>query len=286
MRKNGKFWRCRKRRLSFESPLIMGVLNVTPDSFSDGGCYVDRRAALERAYDMVSRGVDIIDVGGESTRPGSVEVSPEEEVKRVCPLVSRLVAELDVAVSVDTRHALVAAEALNAGAHIINNIMPPEETEGLVRQAAASGAGLVVMHTRGTPATMNSMAEYNNVVADVQRELRAGVDFAVAKGVAMEQIVIDPGIGFAKKCEHNLELLARLEKLRGIAPVLAGASRKRFIGDVCDAPDAKDRLGGSIGAAVMSVLHGAAVVRAHDIKESRQALQIVAAIQKFAKQES
>ncbi len=278
-------WSCRKRRLSLETPLVMGVLNVTPDSFYDGGRYFDLQIAVDRAHEMVRQGADIIDVGGESTRPGSNEVQLEDELKRVCPVIRRVADELDVAISIDTRHVAVAEAALRAGADIINNIMPIDATEGVARLAAGSGAGLVVMHMRGTPSTMNSLTAYEDVVADVEQRLSEGVDFALENGVVAEQIVVDPGIGFAKVTEHNLKLLAQLEKLCGIAPVLVGASRKRFIGDVCDAPDAKDRVGGSVGAAVMSILHGASVVRVHDVKESRQALSIVAAIREFEKQD-
>jgi len=278
-------WSCRKRRLSLETPLLMGVLNVTPDSFYDGGRYLDLQIAVDRAHEMVRQGADIIDVGGESTRPGSNEVQLEDELKRVCPVIRRVADELDVAISIDTRHVAVAEAALSAGADIINNIMPIDVTEGVARLAAGSGAGLVVMHMRGTPSTMNSLTAYEDVVADVEQRLREGVDFALENGVVAEQIVVDPGIGFAKVTEHNLKLLGQLEKLCGIAPVLVGASRKRFIGDVCDASDAEDRVGGSVGAAVMSILHGASVVRVHDVKESRQALSIVAAIREFEKQD-
>ena len=263
----------------------MGILNVTPDSFFDGGCYFDPQIAVDRAHEMVRQGADIIDVGGESTRPGSTEVQLDEELKRVCPVISRMAEELDVAISVDTRHVAVAEQALKVGADIVNNVMPLESTGEMARLAAESGAGLVVMHMRGTPQTMNTLTDYSDMMAEVQERLHSGVDFAIENGVAAAQIVIDPGIGFAKQTAHNLELLAYLENLCGIAPVLIGASRKRFIGDVCNEPDAKERVGGSVGAAVMSVLHGASIVRVHDVKESCQALAVVAAIREFEEQD-
>jgi len=278
-------WICAKRRVSLKKPLVMGILNVTPDSFFDGGRYFDPQLAVDRAHEMVRQGADIIDVGGESTRPGSTEVQLDEELQRVCPVISRLATELDVAISVDTRHLSVAEEALNAGADIINNIMPLEDTIEMAKLAAGSGAGLVVMHMRGTPQTMTLLTAYNDVLAEVQDRLRAGVDLALENGVAAGQIVIDPGIGFAKETGDNLLLLAHLKKLCGIAPVLVGASHKRFIGDVCNEPDAQERVGGSVGAAVMSVMHGASIVRVHDVKESCQALSVVAAIREFEEQD-
>jgi dihydropteroate synthase len=259
----------------------MGILNVTPDSFSDGGSYIDLRAAVDRAYEMAGQGADIIDVGGESTRPGSDEVSVEVELARVVPVIARLADGLDLPLSIDTRHAEVARAALDAGAVIINNVMPIAADEAIAGLAAESGAGLVVMHMRGSPRTMNSLASYDDVVEDVLRMLRESVEFALKHGVARDQIVVDPGIGFAKDTRHNLKLIAGLERLCELAPVLAGASRKRFIAELCNESDALERTGGSVGAAVMSVLHGAAVVRVHDVKESVQALTVVNAVREF-----
>ncbi len=281
IQRNHNFWVCGKRRLSLKKPLVMGILNVTPDSFYDGGHYLDSQAAVDRARLLVRQGADIIDVGGESTRPGSTEVEPQEELERVCPVITRLSAELDVAISIDTRHLSVAQAALNAGADIINNVMSLDAIKDLARIAAGSGAGLVVMHMRGTPQTMASLTAYDDVLAEVQARLRAAVDLALENGVAVNQIVVDPGIGFAKETRHNLELLARLQEIRELAPVLVGGSRKRFIGDICNEPVPQKRIGGSLAVVVMSVLNGASIVRVHDVKESCQALSIVAAIQKL-----
>ncbi|MFO7936911.1 MAG: dihydropteroate synthase [Kiritimatiellia bacterium] len=279
-----KVWFCRERKIPLDPPLIMGVLNVTPDSFFDGGRYFEPDAAFDRAREMVRQGADIIDVGGESTRPGACEVEVKEELKRVVPVICRITAELDVAVSIDTRHLPVAEAALNAGAHIINNIMPLDESGEFARLAVQSRSGLVLMHMRGSPETMTELTDYDNVLEDVAHRLQECVEFALAQGVARKQIVIDPGIGFAKKTIHNLELLAHLERIREIAPVLVGVSHKRFIGELCSSPDVEDRIGGSIGAALMSILHGASIVRVHDVKETRQAVTVADAIENRKKQ--
>jgi len=258
----------------------MGILNVTPDSFFDGGRYFDAADAVSHACRMVDEGADIIDVGGESTRPGADEVSIEDELKRVIPVIRALKAAVQIPISIDTRHVAVAREAVNAGACIINNIMPLAGDVLMARLAADCGAGLVVMHMRGTPATMSDLAVYDDVVKDVFNSLKESCDFARDNGVAAEQIVVDPGIGFAKNQTHNLELLACLENFAELAPVMVGASRKRFIGDICQTPNAADRVGGSLGVAVWSALHGASVIRVHDVKESRQALSVLREIRK------
>lgn len=281
LRDEARVWSCRERRLALRTPLVMGILNVTPDSFSDGGRYVDLQAAVDRAHEMADQGADIIDVGGESTRPGSEEVSVECELERVIPVITRIAGELELPVSIDTRHAVVARAALDAGADIINNVMPLSADEKIARFAADSGAGLVLMHMRGSPQTMSALTSYDDVVEDVFGMLRENIDFAFKHGVACAQIVVDPGIGFAKDTSHNLKLIAGLERLSELAPVLAGSSRKRFIAELCNEPDAAKRTGGSVGAAVMSVLHGAAVVRVHDVRESVQALTVVNAVREF-----
>lgn len=270
-----RWWQCGRFRISLETPLVMGVLNVTPDSFSDGGRYFDAEIAVARALTMVAEGAAMIDVGGESTRRGAMELSIESELQRVLPVLRSVCAAVKVPVSIDTRHAAVAAAAVGEGASIINNIMPLAGDKAMARVTAESGAGLVVMHMRGTPAKMNTLANYEHVVEEVFEELRNSYDFALANGVAADQIVVDPGIGFAKGTRHNLAVLAGVARLRELAPVLVGASRKRFIGELCHAPAAGDRVGGSLGAAVWCVLNGVSIIRTHDVKESCQALTIV-----------
>lgn len=260
----------------------MGVLNVTPDSFSDGGRYLDTDAAVEHAFRMVDCGAAVIDVGGESTRPGAGEVPVEIELQRIIPVLKALSTAVRVPLSVDTRHAEVAEAAVRAGASIINNVMPLAGDPAMARVAAVSGAGLVVMHMRGNPAVMNTLAVYGDVVEEVVQELRESYAFALANGVAAEQIVVDPGIGFAKELDHNLKLLACLERLREIAPVLVGVSRKRFIGEIAHVHDAEERVGGSLAAALWSVLRGASVIRVHDVRESCQAVSVLDAIRKAA----
>lgn len=278
--RESRCWKCGVVKLSLDTPLVMGILNVTPDSFYDGGRYFDTKSAVEHALKMIYQGADIIDVGGESTRPGADKISVDIELRRVIPVVKALTAEVQVPISIDTRHAVVAEAAVNEGAVIINNIMPLAGDAAMVRVAAESGAGLVVMHMRGTPASMSSLAVYDNVIEEVVSTLEESLAFGLENGVAAEQMVVDPGIGFAKDLTHNLKLLAGVDELRKLAPVLVGASRKRFIGEACHASNADDRVGGSVGVAVWCALQGASIIRVHDVKESQQALAIVNEIRK------
>lgn len=280
-----RWWQCGSFRISLETPLVMGILNLTPDSFSDGGRYFDPEAAVARGLAMVSEGAAMIDVGGESTRPGAAEISVESELQRVIPVIRRLRAAVEVPISIDTRHAAVAAAAVGEGASIINNIMPLVGDRAMARVAAESGAGLVVMHMRGTPTTMAALASYGHVVEEVFEELQRSYDAALAYGVNPEQIVVDPGIGFAKTTRHNLALLAGVARLRDLAPVLAGASRKRFIGELCHVPMASERVAGSLGVSLWCVSQGVSIIRAHDVKESCQALTIVNEIRKAKEME-
>ncbi|MDA3924591.1 MAG: dihydropteroate synthase [Kiritimatiellae bacterium] len=271
-------WKCGDAMLSLERALVMGILNVTPDSFSDGGLYLDTAAAVEHAHQMIDEGADIIDVGGESTRPGAQSVSIADELKRVIPVIKALKTAVKVPVSIDTRHAVVAQSAVDEGASIVNNIMPIDGDAALARMVAECGVGLVVMHMRGTPDTMNDQAFYDDVVIDVFNGLKVSLDFALENGIEVQQMVVDPGIGFAKKLNHNLELLAGLEKFMELAPVMVGLSRKRFVGEICNVHSAADRVGGSLGAAVWSILHGASIIRVHDVKESFQAVSVLSAL--------
>jgi dihydropteroate synthase len=247
----------------------MGVLNVTPDSFSDGGRWLDPAAAVAHGLELVAEGADVVDVGGESTRPGAEDVPLDEELERVLPVVEKLAPH--VRVSIDTRKAEVAEAAVAAGATIVNDVAAT-----LHEVAAAHGAGWVAMHMRGTPATMQGEAAYDDVVREVREFLVASAETAVAAGV--REVWIDPGLGFAKTAEHNLSLLRHVDELVATGfPVLVGASRKSFIGRLTGADRADDRLEGSLAAAVWAMSHGAAMVRVHDVKPTVQAVKLVAA---------
>jgi dihydropteroate synthase len=247
----------------------MGVLNVTPDSFSDGGRWLDPEAAVAHGLALVAEGADVVDVGGESTRPGAAEVGLGEELRRVVPVVTELAPH--VRVSVDTRKAEVAEAALAAGATIVNDV-----SASLHEVAAAHRAGWVAMHMRGTPATMQQDTGYDDVVAEVREFLVERADKAVAAGVP--EVWIDPGLGFAKTIEHNLSLLRRLPELVDTGfPVVVGASRKTFIGKLTGDAPVDDRLEGSLAVAVWAIDKGAAMVRVHDVRPTVQALKLVAA---------
>lgn len=274
-----RVWRCGSYELPLGSPLVMGIVNVTPDSFSDGGQWLDPLAAVEHGRVLASAGARIIDVGGESTRPGSEEVTVAEELARVVPVVSALVHGLDIPVSVDTRHAEVAAACLRDGASILNDVSGFRDP-AMVSVAAASDAGVVVMHMLGEPKTMQTEPEYDDVVADVRGYLARQAAMLEGAGVSRERIAIDPGIGFGKSLEDNLALLRALPELASLGyPVLVGASRKRFIGEITGEARPDHRLAGSVAAAAWSALHGADVVRVHDVADTVQALSVVCAIE-------
>jgi dihydropteroate synthase len=257
---------------------IVGVLNVTPDSFFDGGRYLDPGAGLEHALRLAAEGADLIDVGGESTRPGAPEVSEEEELRRVIPVLERLAASgFPVPVSIDTSKPAVARAALGAGAAMVNDVRALADRE-LARVVAGSGAAVVLMHMRGTPRDMRDRAVYGDVVSEVRSELSEALTRAVGAGVSEDRILLDPGIGFAKTAEQSVELLARLPDLTGLGrPLLVGPSRKSFIGAITGAP-AEDRLAGTLAAVTAAVLGGATFIRVHDVAASRQAARVAAAI--------
>jgi dihydropteroate synthase len=255
----------------------MGIVNVTPDSFSDGGVNYDPRAAITSGRSMLAAGADLIDVGGESTRPGAGEVTPAEELARVLTVVGDLAASGAV-VSIDTRHAEVASACVASGASVINDVSGFSDP-AMVALAASCDAGLVVMHMRGDPRTMQDEPRYGDVVAEVSGYLSAQAGGLEEAGVARERIVVDPGIGFGKTTAHNLELLRRLEEIVAAGyPVLLGASRKRFIGEITGVSEPRDRLAGSIAAALEAVARGAAAVRVHDVAETVAALAVARAI--------
>jgi dihydropteroate synthase len=263
-------WKCRGQTLTLgQRTLVMGILNVTPDSFSDGGEYTDPGAAVEHALEMVQQGADIIDIGGESTRPGAEAVAEEEEIRRTIPVIREIRSRSDVPISIDTMKSAVAAEAIAAGADIINDVSAFEADTGLPAVAAESGAGVILMHMRGTPRTMQNDPVYEDVVAEVCEYLEARIGLALEQGISREQIVTDPGIGFGKKLEHNLELLRCLPRLHdSCGPLLVGASRKSFIGQVTGQEEAADRLAGSLGVAAWAAANGAHILRVHDVLDT------------------
>lgn len=272
-------WRARQFEFRFPRPtLVMGVLNVTPDSFSDGGRYLAPEAAVARGLELVSEGADILDVGGESSRPGAPTVPEDEERRRVVPVVRELARQVAVPISVDTTKASVAAESLEAGASIINDITAARGDGRMAGLVAAAGAGFVAMHLQGTPATMQDAPRYHDVVSEVAEFLRVALDRLQGQEVAEEQVVLDVGIGFGKDLGHNLELLAHLARFRELRrPLLLGVSRKSFIGKVLHAP-VERRLPGSLAATCLAVAEGIHLVRTHDVVETVQALRVTEAI--------
>lgn len=268
---------CGKFTLSFSRPLVMGIVNVTPDSFSDGGCYDSPRAAIEHALRLVDEGADILDIGGESTRPGASPVGVEEELRRVMPVLEGL-KDCGVPLSVDTFKPEVMRAAIAAGVAIINDINALQG-EGTLEAVAASDVGICLMHRQGEPQTMQRAPRYIDVVAEVEDFLRARIAAAEAAGIARDRLLIDPGFGFGKSLEHNLALLRGLPRLRALGvPLLAGLSRKSMLGKITGL-EVGERLHASVVASSLAVLKGAKIVRVHDVKATREALQVVAAIE-------
>jgi len=260
----------------------MGILNVTPDSFSDGGRHCDPERATAHGLRMMEDGADIVDVGGESTRPGAAEVPADEELRRILPVIAALARQPGAVVSVDTSKAAVAAAAVAAGAHIINDVTALAGDPDMAAVARESGAGVVLMHMRGSPRTMQADPSYGNVVEEVRAHLEARVADLLARGLERSRLALDPGIGFGKTVEHNLQLLARLDRLVGCGlPVVVGASRKSFLGNLTGRP-VEERLAASLAALVFCVLRGAHVVRVHDVKDSADAARVAAALRETA----
>lgn len=256
----------------------MGVLNVTPDSFSDGGQYEALERAVPRAHQMMEQGADLIDVGGESTRPGAHRVPLREELRRVIPVVERLCSQLKVPISVDTYKAEVARQALRAGAHMINDISALRFDRRLAQAVADSGAALILMHMKGSPRSMQRAPGYDDVMAEVFAFLAGQVRRAEGAGISRERLVVDPGIGFGKRVQDNLAILNRLGELHSLGlPLLVGVSRKSFIGKVLDLP-VEDRLEGTSAAVAMAVAKGAHIVRVHDVKQMVRVARMTQAI--------
>ncbi len=259
-------------------PWVQGILNVTPDSFSDGGRFLDPAAAVARGRAMAEEGADLLDGGGESTRPGSAPVPEAEERARVIPVIRALARDVAVPISVDTSKASVAAAALEAGAAMVNDVTALRGDPAMAGVLARAGGALVLMHMQGEPRTMQAAPRYGEVVAEVAAFLRERVEAAVAAGIAREQLLVDPGIGFGKTLEHNLEILRRLGELRSIGrPILVGPSRKSFLGALLDLP-VGERLEGTLAAVAACVLRGALVVRVHDVRAAARAVRVAAAL--------
>ena len=254
---------------------IMGIINVTPDSFSDGGKYANVEAAVMRAKQMVADGADIIDIGGESSRPGAEPITANEECRRVIPVVQALAEQFQIPISVDTYKAKVAREALSAGACVINDITALHGDPNMCKIVADAQAGVILMHMQGVPATMQKAPTYQNVVSEVHAWLTEVASQAVDRGIDSSRIMIDPGIGFGKTFDHNLEILRHLMQFRGIGyPMLVGVSRKKFIGRILDLP-VHQREEGTAATVAWSIINGANVVRVHDVAKMKQVAQVI-----------
>ena len=265
--------------LDMTRPQIMGILNVTPDSFSDGGAHDAPEAALARAREMAGKGASLIDIGGESTRPGAVEVPVVEEIRRTAPVIAAVSEALDVPISIDTRKAAVAAEALDAGALMVNDVAGFTFDPELAPLCGTRGAPVCVMHAQGDPATMQDNPVYDDVLLDIYDFLEERITALEAAGIPRAAIVTDPGIGFGKTMAHNLALMARLSLFHSLGcPILLGASRKGFIKVIGRAPEPEKRVGGSVAVALEGIAQGAQIVRVHDVEETRQAVDLWKAV--------
>ncbi|WP_380053200.1 dihydropteroate synthase [Falsihalocynthiibacter sp. SS001] len=261
--------------MSMSEPNTMGILNVTPDSFSDGGLFDTTPSAAKQAKEMIAHGVQIVDIGGESTRPGAQEVKADQEIERVVPAIHAVRVQSDVPISIDTRKAAVAKAALNAGANLVNDVSALSYDPALAGAVADSGAPVCLMHAQGNPQTMQANPQYDNVVLDVYDYLLDRIKFAAQAGISKEKIVVDPGIGFGKTAEHNLALLHRISIFHSLGcPILLGASRKKFVGTISGEPYAKERVGGSLAIALNAYAQGVQILRVHDTKETTQALRL------------
>jgi dihydropteroate synthase len=271
-------WWLRDQRLSLREPLIVGILNVTPDSFSDGGRYLSVAAAAERAEQLEAEGAHLLDIGGESTRPGAEAVPAEVEIARVVPIIEAVRARVAIPISVDTRKAAVARVALEAGAQVVNDVSALRDP-AMATVVAEADAGLVLMHMKGTPETMQVAPSYADVVGEVVVELSRSVEVARAAGVATQRIAVDPGIGFGKTTEHNLLLIRRLDVLAGLGyPIMLGVSRKGFIGALAGGMPPEKRAVGTAAACVVALMNGARIFRVHDVRVAREALTVAEAI--------
>jgi dihydropteroate synthase len=270
-----------KHVFDLKRPLLMGILNITPDSFSDGGQYLNLDEALKRAHQMIEEGVDIIDIGGESTRPGSEPVSVDEELKRITPIIEALKKKSDIAISVDTYKPQVMKAVIDLDVAMINDVYALSQP-GAIDTIKHSNVGICLMHMQGTPKTMQVNPHYTNVVSEVKLFLDARVKHLISEGIDKSRMILDPGFGFGKTFEHNIALLQNLESFESIElPLLVGLSRKSFIRKILN-DDYDDHLSGSISAAIFSVIKGAKILRVHDVKETKSALKIINVAQGIA----
>ena len=277
-------WHLRDRILKIDrQPLVMGILNVTPDSFSDGGQFRTTETAVAHGLALAADGADILDIGGESTRPGADPVALDEELRRVLPVVEALTRQVNIPLSIDTSKAEVARQCLEAGAHIINDVTALAGDSDMESLARDSGAGVVLMHMQGTPQTMQVAPHYDDVIAELMRFFEERLQAVTAHGIGMERIVLDPGIGFGKRGRHNIEIIARLAEFQKLGrPVLLGVSRKAFIGKILERPTG-DRLAGSLAAVLFAQCHNAVhIVRVHDVRATKDAVTVMAALQENA----
>ncbi|WP_304856319.1 dihydropteroate synthase [uncultured Parasutterella sp.] len=275
-----RVWLCRGREIDLSSPVIMGIVNVTPDSFSDGGKYYDPQRAIEHGFRLLEDGAAILDVGGESTRPGAPEVSTEEELERVIPVIEAL-ADAGAAVSVDTSKAEVMRQAAEAGAIIINDVYALRQ-KGSLQTAAESGCGVCLMHMQGVPRTMQAAPSYQNLIEEVRLFLKERADAALAAGIAAKSIVLDPGFGFGKTVEQNFELLARTQDFLSLGySLLYGMSRKSSLGAVTGKASASERVVSSVAAHLLAAERGASILRVHDAAEMREALLVYEAMKNY-----
>ena len=263
-----------KHVFDLKRPLLMGILNITPDSFSDGGKYLTLSEALKRAHEMIEEGADIIDIGGESTRPGSEPVSADEELKRIAPIIEALKKDSNITISVDTYKPEVMREVIDMDVAMINDVFALTQP-GAIDIIKKSNVGICLMHMQGTPKTMQVNPTYQNVVREVQSFLKVRADLLINEGIDKSRIILDPGFGFGKTFEHNIQLLQGLESFQSLKlPLLVGLSRKSFIRKILNGKH-DDHLSGSISAAIFSVLKGAKILRVHDVKETKSALKII-----------
>jgi len=268
---------CAQRTLGFASPVVMGILNVTPDSFSDGGLYSQLDSALRQAEKMLNDGAEIIDIGGESTRPGAQAVNESEELDRVIPIIEKINQVLDVVISIDTSKALVMTEAAAAGAGLINDVMALR-ADGALDAASQTGLPVCLMHMQGEPRSMQMEPLYDNVVTEVSAFLNARAEQCIAAGMNKNQIIIDPGFGFGKNLSHNISLFKNLKQFQDLGyPVLVGASRKSMLGQIID-KEVDERLAASLALATMAAINGAAIIRVHDVAETVDAVKVANAL--------
>jgi len=277
----GFFLNFSSKKIDLEKKVaVMGILNLTPDSFYDGGRYRTEKEILKRVEQMIEEGADIIDIGGESTRPGSDRVSVEEELRRIIPYLRKIRGLFDIPLSIDTYKAKVAKEAIEAGAEMVNDISGLRFDPEMAEVISSKNASVVLMHIKGTPKNMQDNPFYESLMDEIISYLRKSLEIALKAGIDFDRIVIDPGIGFGKTVEHNLFILKNLEELRILRrPILIGVSRKSFIGKVLDLP-VEERLFGSLAATSVAVMNGARIVRCHDVRETRQVVDLVDAILK------